>query len=108
MSQPDLSHMNGSSLIIAIDGPNGSGKGTLAKRLGEALKFPVLDTGLLYRAVGWLVKQHNRDLHNETVALKRISVDSVDAKAREKCLKEIRYHPLVKVRNVLQAFLQGD
>lgn len=37
--------------VIAIDGPAASGKGTIAKRLGEALDLPVLDTGLLYRAV---------------------------------------------------------
>jgi len=38
--------------VIAIDGPAASGKGTLAIRLGQALGLPVLDTGLLYRAVG--------------------------------------------------------
>jgi cytidylate kinase len=39
-------------LIIAIDGPAAAGKGTLARRLAEALHLPYLDTGLLYRAVG--------------------------------------------------------
>jgi CMP/dCMP kinase len=38
-------------MIIAIDGPAGSGKGTLAKRLAEHYGLPHLDTGLLYRAV---------------------------------------------------------
>jgi len=38
-------------MIIAIDGPAASGKGTLAKRVGEHFGLPVLDTGLLYRAV---------------------------------------------------------
>ncbi|MEQ1651334.1 MAG: (d)CMP kinase [Hyphomicrobium sp.] len=38
-------------LIIAIDGPAASGKGTLAKRIASHLCLPVLDTGLLYRAV---------------------------------------------------------
>lgn len=38
--------------VIAIDGPAASGKGTIAQRLGAALGLPVLDTGLLYRAVG--------------------------------------------------------
>jgi len=38
-------------LIIAIDGPAASGKGTLAKKLAEHLGFQCLDTGLLYRAV---------------------------------------------------------
>lgn len=38
--------------VIAIDGPAAAGKGTLAKRIAEALDLPYLDTGLLYRAVG--------------------------------------------------------
>ena len=39
-------------LVIAVDGPAASGKGTVAARLGAAYGLPVLDTGLLYRAVG--------------------------------------------------------
>jgi CMP/dCMP kinase len=39
------------AMIIAIDGPAASGKGTLAKRIAEHFHLPVLDTGLLYRAV---------------------------------------------------------
>jgi cytidylate kinase len=39
-------------MIVAIDGPSASGKGTLARRLAEALDFAYLDTGMLYRAVG--------------------------------------------------------
>jgi len=39
------------SLVIAIDGPAASGKGTLARRLAEHYGLPHLDTGLLYRAV---------------------------------------------------------
>ncbi len=39
-------------MIVAIDGPSASGKGTLARCLAEELDFAFLDTGLLYRAVG--------------------------------------------------------
>lgn len=39
-------------LVIAIDGPAASGKGTLARRIAQTLDLPHLDTGLLYRAVG--------------------------------------------------------
>ncbi|WP_127090697.1 (d)CMP kinase [Aquabacter cavernae] len=39
-------------LVIAIDGPAASGKGTLARRIAQTLALPHLDTGLLYRAVG--------------------------------------------------------
>ena len=39
-------------MIIAVDGPTASGKGTIAKALAEHFALPHLDTGLLYRAVG--------------------------------------------------------
>jgi cytidylate kinase len=44
-------------LVIAVDGPAASGKGTLAKRLAAHFGLPHLDTGLLYRAVGWASSQ---------------------------------------------------
>jgi len=40
-------------MIIAVDGPAASGKGTLAGGLAGHYRLPHLDTGLLYRAVGW-------------------------------------------------------
>lgn len=40
-------------MIIAVDGPTASGKGTIAKALAAQYNLPHLDTGLLYRAVGW-------------------------------------------------------
>jgi len=47
--------------VIAIDGPAAAGKGTLARRLAEALDLPYLDTGLLYRAVGRRVLDASAD-----------------------------------------------
>jgi cytidylate kinase len=47
-------------LVIAIDGPSASGKGTLAKRLAAHFGLPHLDTGLLYRAVGWIAYRTGR------------------------------------------------
>lgn len=44
-------------MIVAIDGPAAAGKGTLARRIAEALGYHHLDTGLLYRAVGVLSEQ---------------------------------------------------
>ena len=41
--------MNGSTPVIAIDGPSGSGKGTIARRVAEALGYHLLDSGALYR-----------------------------------------------------------
>ena len=55
-------------LIIAIDGPAASGKGTLAKRIAAHYGLGVLDTGLLYRAVGRDVLESGRSLEDETAA----------------------------------------
>ncbi|MCS6762005.1 MAG: (d)CMP kinase [Candidatus Devosia symbiotica] len=44
-------------MIIAVDGPAASGKGTLAAGLAQHYRLPHLDTGLLYRAVGWSVRE---------------------------------------------------
>jgi cytidylate kinase len=41
-----------SGFVVAVDGPAASGKGTIAKDLGRVFALPVLDSGLLYRAVG--------------------------------------------------------
>jgi len=46
-------------MIIAVDGPTASGKGTLAKALAAHFGMPFLDTGLLYRAVGRQVEINN-------------------------------------------------
>ena len=46
-------------LRIAIDGPSGAGKSTLARSLATRLGLPYVDTGAIYRAVGWLSLQHD-------------------------------------------------
>ena len=40
-------------LVIAIDGPSGAGKGTISRTLSETLGYRHIDTGAMYRAVGW-------------------------------------------------------
>lgn len=55
-------------MIIAIDGPAASGKGTLAKRLAQHYRLPHLDTGLLYRAVALTLLDADRDLADEAAA----------------------------------------
>ena len=40
-------------LVIAIDGPSGAGKGTISRAIAEALGYRHVDTGAMYRAVGW-------------------------------------------------------
>jgi len=56
-------------MIIAIDGPSASGKGTLAKRLAAHLGFAHLDTGKIYRAVGYQVVRQGGDPEDEATAL---------------------------------------
>lgn len=51
-------------MIIAVDGPTASGKGTIAKALAEHFGLPHLDTGLLYRAVGRQVQKSGGDPDN--------------------------------------------
>lgn len=45
------------NLVIAIDGPSASGKGTLAKKLAAHFNLPYLNTGALYRLVAWRVME---------------------------------------------------
>jgi cytidylate kinase len=49
-------------MIVAIDGPAGAGKSTVARRLAERLGFRYLDTGAMYRAVTWLAMQRGLPL----------------------------------------------
>ncbi|PSC04832.1 (d)CMP kinase [Alsobacter soli] len=57
-------------MIIAIDGPAASGKGTLAKRLAVHYGLPHLDTGLLYRAVARTLLDQGSPLDDEALAVK--------------------------------------
>jgi cytidylate kinase len=52
-------------VIIAIDGPAGAGKSTVARRLAERLGFRYLDTGAMYRALTWLALARGVDLDDE-------------------------------------------
>jgi len=56
-------------MIIAIDGPAASGKGTLARRLAAHYRLPHLDTGLLYRAVAALLIDQGRGLADADAAV---------------------------------------
>jgi cytidylate kinase len=51
-------------MIVAIDGPAGAGKSTVARRLAERLGFRYLDTGAMYRAVTWLAVERALDLED--------------------------------------------
>lgn len=55
-------------LVIAVDGPAASGKGTIARALGMHYGLPHLDTGLLYRAVGMLVGEFGTETEAAEIA----------------------------------------
>jgi cytidylate kinase len=54
-------------LIIAIDGPSGAGKGTVARTIAERLSYRHIDTGAMYRAIAWLAGHDGIDLHDEVL-----------------------------------------
>jgi cytidylate kinase len=56
-------------MIIAIDGPAASGKGTIARRLAARYQLPHLDTGLLYRATAAALIAADRDIYDESAAV---------------------------------------
>jgi cytidylate kinase len=54
------------ALLIAIDGPSGAGKGTLARAVAAALGYQHVDTGAMYRAVGWKAVHDGVPLDDES------------------------------------------
>ena len=63
-SRPSRSATPG-GLIVAIDGPSGAGKGTVARGVAARLNFRHVDTGAMYRAVAWKALRDGIDLHDE-------------------------------------------
>lgn len=53
------------SFKIAIDGPSSAGKSTLAKALAKELGYVYIDTGAMYRAIGYYLIENNIDIHDE-------------------------------------------
>jgi len=66
--------------VIAIDGPSGVGKGTVARAVAAALGFRHVDTGAMYRAVAWRAQQLGVDLDDEdaVAAVANMAVVEVD------------------------------
>lgn len=90
-------------MIIAVDGPAASGKGTIARALAAHYGLPHLDTGLLYRAVGRTVLDNGGDPASEADALAACSfADALLADARlrgedaGKAASIVSAHPLVR------------
>ncbi len=66
--------MSATAPVIAIDGPSGSGKGTVASRVAETLDWHLLDSGALYRLVGYAALERGVAL-DEHAALAAIAAD---------------------------------
>jgi len=63
-------------LIITIDGPASSGKGTIAKKLATKLGYVYLDTGAMYRALTYYCLEHHIDVFNEELVCR--TLDALD------------------------------
>ena len=63
-------------LIVAIDGPSGAGKGTVARAVAERLGYRHVDTGAMYRAVAWKALHEGADVADES-AVTRIAERAV-------------------------------
>jgi len=79
-------------LVIAVDGPAASGKGTLARRLAQRYGLAYLDTGSLYRAVAWLMLERGHPLDDKSAAVAAASevgiVDLADERLRSEAVGE--------------------
>ena len=99
--------------VITVDGPAASGKGTIAAGLGRLYGLPVLDSGLLYRAVGVLLQQAGGDLDDEAAAVavaRTLRPEALDnnlfrTRSAGEAASRVAVHP--EVRQVLLA-LQRD
>src|SRR3954464_11518893 len=86
-------------LIIAVDGPAASGKGTIARALAKHYGLPHMDTGLLYRAVALNLWRWGGDPGNEFEALRachEIGLDPDDA--------ELRSEPVSRIASAISAY----
>lgn len=70
-------------MIIAVDGPAASGKGTIAKALARHYGLPHLDTGLLYRAVGWAAYRTGREATDVAAKLTLLDLQDPDLRGDE-------------------------
>lgn len=62
-------------LVVAIDGPAGAGKSTVAKRVARELGLTYIDTGAMYRAVAWKVLQQNKEVTEEAILATAKDID---------------------------------
>jgi CMP/dCMP kinase len=91
-------------LVIAVAGPAASGKGTMAKRLAAHFGLPHLDTGLLYRAVGWKAAQSGRAPADVAAELTAADLDNPALRTDEAGQAASRVAALPQVRANLLNF----
>jgi CMP/dCMP kinase len=65
-------------LIVAIDGPSGAGKGTLARAVAKALNYDHVDTGAMYRAVAWRAVADGVPLDDEEAVAQLVARAKLD------------------------------
>ena len=67
-----------SKIRIAIDGPSGAGKSTIAKRVAKLLEIDYIDTGAMYRAIGYKILQQKINLADQETLMKMLSQTEID------------------------------
>ncbi|MBI2201116.1 MAG: (d)CMP kinase [Armatimonadetes bacterium] len=86
---PDPGVRRRTAPIIAIDGPVGAGKSTVAMAVAAALRYRYVDTGAMYRSVAWLAKSQGVDLRDERAVAtlaRSVSIEFVTANGRPRIL----------------------
>jgi len=77
-TEPESGHGSCRPLVIAIDGPSGSGKSSTARGVADKLGLAFLDTGAMYRAVTWLALQEGINLEDRAAVAELLSHASID------------------------------
>ncbi|HEX2802888.1 MAG TPA: (d)CMP kinase [Sphingomicrobium sp.] len=86
-------------MVIAVDGPAASGKGTIARALAAHFKLPHMDTGVLYRAVALNLWRWGGDLNSEFEALR--ACDDLGSNLDD---PELRSEPVSKIASSISAY----
>ena len=102
------------SFNIAIDGPAGAGKSTIAKRAAKILGFIYVDTGAMYRSIALYMLNHQIDIHNEALVSENCSQIQIQLKYEndaqqvylngENVSTQIRQEEVGKAASVVSAY----